>query len=140
LVITKSIATIARYFFNPAMISAVNFEDEDVVDGEDDDDDEDDEDADESEDERFIDFEGTLDSISENLNSLVDESIYKFANIIFHLVLVLESMFPNVKNQEKQQLEEYLSNYTINYFLERMTTVLHVTLISCNSFLNLELE
>jgi hypothetical protein len=140
LVITKSIATIARYFFNPAMISAVNFEAEDVVDGEDDDDDEDDEDADESEDERFIDFEGTLDSISENLNSLVDESIYKFANIIFHLVLVLESMFPNVKNQEKQQLEEYLSNYTINYFLERMTTVLHVTLISCNSFLNLELE
>lgn len=122
------------------MISAVNFEDEDVVDGEDDDDDEDDEDADESEDERFIDFEGTLDSISENLNSLVDEFIYKFANIIFHLVLVLESMFPNVKNQEKQQLEEYLSNYTINYFLERMTTVLHVTLISCNSFLNLELE
>jgi hypothetical protein len=122
------------------MISAVNFEDEDVVDGEDDDDDEDDEDADESEDERFIDFEGTLDSISENLNSLVDESIYKFANIIFPLVLVLESMFPNVKNQEKQQLEEYLSNYTINYFLERMTTVLHVTLISCNSFLNLELE
>jgi hypothetical protein len=139
LVITKSIATIARYFFNPAIVSAVNFE-EDVVDGEDDDDDEDDEDADESEDERFIDFEGTLDSISENLNSLVDESIYKFANIIFHLVLVLESMFPNVKNQEKQQLEEYLSNYTINYFLERMTTVLHVTLISCNSFLNLELE
>lgn len=139
MVITKSIATIARYFFNPAIVSAVNFE-EDVVDGEDDDDDEDDEDADESEDERFIDFEGTLDSISENLNSLVDESIYKFANIIFHLVLVLESMFPNVKNQEKQQLEEYLSNYTINYFLERMTTVLHVTLISCNSFLNLELE
>jgi hypothetical protein len=139
LVITKSIATIARYFFNPAIVSAVNFE-EDVVDGEDDDDDEDDEDADESENERFIDFEGTLDSISENLNSLVDESIYKFANIIFHLVLVLESMFPNVKNQEKQQLEEYLSNYTINYFLERMTTVLHVTLISCNSFLNLELE
>ena len=139
MVITKSIATIARYFFNPAIVSAVNFE-EDVVDGEDDDDDEDDEDADESEDERFIDFEGTLDSISENLNSLVDESIYKFANIIFPLVLVLESMFPNVKNQEKQQLEEYLSNYTINYFLERMTTVLHVTLISCNSFLNLELE
>lgn len=58
--ITKSVATIARYFFNPAMISAVNFEDKDVVDGEDDDDDEDYEDADQSEDERFNDFEELL--------------------------------------------------------------------------------
>lgn len=60
------------------------------------------------------------------MNSLVNESIHKFSNIIFYLVLVLESMFPNVKNQEKQQLEEYLSNNIINYFLERTTTVLHV--------------
>jgi ankyrin repeat protein len=35
-------------------------------------------------------------------------------------------MSPNLNNQDKQQIEEHISNYIRNYYLEETTTDLHV--------------
>jgi uncharacterized protein YbgA (DUF1722 family) len=47
-----------------------------------------------------------------------------FAEIIADLVFALEFFSPELNNQEKQQMEDHLSSYIRNYFLEGTSTVL----------------
>ena len=51
---------------------------------------------------------------------------FHFANVVYILLRIQESLSSQITDQEKHQLEEYYSYYIRNFFLERTTTVLHV--------------
>jgi hypothetical protein len=57
--------------------------------------------------------------------SFINDDYDSFAEIIWDLVFVMESMSPYLNNEDKQHLEKYYSNYIRNYFSDRTTSVLH---------------
>nr|CAH0106535.1 unnamed protein product [Daphnia galeata] len=51
---------------------------------------------------------------------------YHFAEIVYRSLCLMESISPQITDQEKHQLEEYHSYFIRNFFPEGTTTVLHV--------------
>lgn len=55
-------------------------------------------------------------------------STFDLAEIVYRFLLVLDRVSRRWSNQEKEQLEEYYSNYIKTLFRERTNTVLHVAI------------
>jgi hypothetical protein len=89
LAVTKFIDAMAKRFQNPAMISTVDYHDED-----------------------YSDVVDVLENITDLTNSPlpVNDFYHGFANIVHDLVIVLVLIPSEANNQDKQQAEENLSN------------------------------
>ncbi|EFX71167.1 hypothetical protein DAPPUDRAFT_327440 [Daphnia pulex] len=102
LAFTKLIGKIAKFFTKPIAMSSIDIAD--------------------------YEFEELLEYMGFNAT----ESYHGFAKIIFDLVFVLKSISSRLSNREKQELEQYYSNYIRKYFPTRKTTALHVAVAEEN--------
>ncbi|EFX80089.1 hypothetical protein DAPPUDRAFT_103793 [Daphnia pulex] len=55
-------------------------------------------------------------------------SPFDLAELMYRFLLVLDRVSSRLSNREKEQLEEYYSNYITTLFRERTNTVLHVAI------------
>jgi hypothetical protein len=76
--------------------------------------------------EYYIDVDALLETVASMMDSDFNLTYHGISNIVCDLVFVLESISPQLNEQEKRQLNQHLHRYLRSFFLQRKTTALHV--------------